>query len=121
MVYLKLSEAFIFLNIPSELQDVSQPNTVPLPLLTDKKLEVSSELESGELRNDSDIPMPVTSTPKDIEKKDDLKQNRARRSPSFWEDSIHNYPTKYRDDRHRESNRWSNKFHRENRYDKKSW
>lgn len=119
MVYLKLSEAFIFLNIPSELQDVSQPKTVPLPLLTNKKLDVSSVLESGELRSNNDIPMPITSTPKDIDKKDDLKQNRARRSPSFWEDSVL-YPTKYRDDRHRDSNRWSNKFHRDNRYDKKS-
>lgn len=121
MVYLKLSEAFVFLNLPSELEDVSQSNSVPSPLLTKKKLDISL-LEPGELNSDCDIHKPITSTPKDvIEKKDDQKLNRGRRSPSFWEDSVHNYPVKYRDDRHRDSNRWSNKFHRDNRYDKKSW
>lgn len=118
-MYLNLSETFTFLDLISESNNVqlSSPNTSQF-ITTNKTLDVISEMESGELRDDEEITIPVTSsTPKNcVEIKND-KDNRARRSPSFWDDSVHNYPMRHRDDRHRETNRRQNKTHRN--YDRK--
>lgn len=124
MVYLNLSEAFTFLDIPSELNNMSSLNPTTAPLITNKLLDVTPEIECDRLDDNIDK-IPVTSTPKDfIEKKSDERQDRARRSPSFWEDSLHNYPVKYRDDKYWESNRYrKNHRDRDNRYEynKKTW
>lgn len=119
MVYLHLSEKFIFLDILSELDStqLSDQITSPSPLITiNKKLGEISEIESGELTYDEEILIPVTSTPKDGFKIKNDKNNRARRSPSIWEDSFHNYPIRHRDNRHRETNYLQNNIHR--KYDK---
>lgn len=124
MVHLHLSEVFTFLDIPSKLNNIQQSTSNVSPLITNSKaLDVTPEIVVNELVNDDNILMHATSTPKDIiEKQVNDRQNRERRSPSFWDDSIHNYPiNKYRDDRHRESNRWKNKSYRDNRHDKKYW
>lgn len=119
MVCLTLSEAFILLDIPLEANHFqSVVNPVTSPLVTDQSFDVTPKLELGELEND-DIIMPVTSTPKDADVKySDEKQSRSRRSPSFWEDSVHNYPLKYNNDRFRNSNIRRNSY-RDNRYDNK--
>lgn len=111
MVNLKLTEPFSLLDIPSELNNEQPSNSNCSSFITNKELDVTPEIEPGELGNDNS---PVTSTPKDAIVKNEEKKNRTRRSPSFWEDSVHNYPVKHRDDRYRESNSWRN-----NRYDKK--
>lgn len=120
MLHLTLSDTFTFLDIPSELNNVQLSNSITPPLITKELLDVTSKIEAGELGEiyDDDITMPATSTPKDVfEKKIDERQNRMRRSPSFWDDSVHNYPVKQRYDRHRDSsNCWRNK--RDSRYDK---
>ncbi|XP_029345669.1 uncharacterized protein LOC100572770 isoform X1 [Acyrthosiphon pisum] len=117
-VYLNLSETFTFLDILSESNNVQLSDPITSQLITtNKTLDVIPKMESGELRNDEEITIPVTSTPKNcVEIKND-KDNRARRSPSFWEDSVHNYPIRHRDDRHRETNRWQNKTY--HNYDRK--
>lgn len=118
MVSLNLSKTFIYLDIPSELNHVHPSNPITSPLITTKLTSyVTPELESGELWNDEEIHIPMPSIPKnDFEIKDE-KDNRTRRSPSFWNDSVHSYPIKYRDNRHRELKRWQNKIH--DKYDKK--
>ncbi|XP_022171206.1 uncharacterized protein LOC111034342 isoform X2 [Myzus persicae] len=110
MVYLNVSEAFTFLDIPSELKNVQTLNPIISPSITTNKiLKVTPKIESCKLENDAKILMPVTSTPiDDVETKNE-KDDRARRSPSFWDDSVHNYPIKHRENRH-----WQNKI-----YDKK--
>lgn len=120
VVCLTLSEAFTLLDIPSEPNCVqSVVNPVASPLITDQTLDVTPEIEPGAL--ESDDSMPVTSTPKDADiKHSNEKQNRSRRSPSFWDDSVHNYPLKYKNDRHRNSNLRRNNY-RDNRYDNKYW
>lgn len=122
MVYLSLSEKFTFLDIPSELN--SEPfNLISSPKTT-KALDITPEIEPGELDRDSII-LPVTSTPKDIvENKSSERQNRARRSPSLWEDSVHNYPVKHRNDRHRDiRHRESNQYksYKDRRYSTQFW
>lgn len=125
MVHLHLSEAFTFLDIPSELNSIQLSTPIVSPLITNSKtLDVTPEIVVNELVNDDDdVVIPVTSTPKDTDEKQiKEKPNRDRRSPSLWDDSDYNYPTsKYRNDRHRESNRWKNTGYRDNRYDKKYW
>lgn len=118
MVNLHLTEPFSLLDIPSELNNEQLCNSNCSSFITNKELDVTPKLETGELRED-DSPIPVTSTPKDAIVKNEERKNRIRRSPSFWEDSVHNYPVKHRDDRYRESNNWRNKSSRDNRYDKK--
>jgi len=106
MVYLHLSEKFILLDLLSELDSTQLSDPITSPLITvNKKLGDISEIESGELTNDEEVLIPVTSTPKDggVKIKND-KNNRARRSPSIWEDSFHNYPIRPRDNRYRETN-----------------
>lgn len=123
MVYLNLSETFTFLDIPSEVHNVQSFNQIASPLITtNRELDITPEIEAGELVGTDEIFVPASSTPKDIEKKMEDRQNRERRSPSFWKDSVHNYPiNKYRENhRHRESNHWRNKSYRENYYDKKN-
>ncbi|CAI6360481.1 unnamed protein product [Macrosiphum euphorbiae] len=117
-VHLNLSETFTFLDILSESNNVQLSDPITSQLITtNKMLDVIPEMESSKLRNDEEIIIPVTSTPKNcVEIKND-KDNRARRSPSFWEDSVHNYPIRHRNDRHRETNRWQNKAH--HNYDRK--
>ncbi|XP_026818114.1 uncharacterized protein LOC113557035 [Rhopalosiphum maidis] len=118
MVYLNVSETFTFLDIPSELNNVQPSDPIASPLITtNKMLDITPKMQSGELENDEDLLMPVTSTPKDDVEIKNEKDDRTRRSPSFWDDSVHNYPIKHRDDRHRDSNRWQNKTH--HKYDKK--
>jgi len=109
MVYLNLSEKFDFLEILSELNNVQLFDPITSQLMTtNKTFDTNLEMESGELRDDEEIFISVNHTPKTgFEIKND-KDNRARRSPSFWEDSVHNYPIRHRDDRHRETNRWQN-------------
>lgn len=125
MVNLHLTEPFSLLDIPSELND-EQPSDlhcssfITTKTITTKELDVTPEIEAGELKKDNS-PIPVTSTPKDAIMKNEERKNRIRRSPSFWEDSVHNYPVKHRDDRYRESNSWRNKCNRDSRYDKKYW
>jgi len=115
MVYLSLSETYTFLDLHSELNNLPLSNS---PLITNKVLDVTTKVEPGEIGDDNDVVMPLTSTPKDIaDKKSEEKQNRARRSPSLWDDSIHNYPIKYRDDRHRDlSNRRRNNYRYDTKY-----
>jgi len=117
MVYLNVSETFTFLDIPSELNNVQPSEPIVSPLITNKMLDITPKMQSGELENDEELLMPVTSTPKDDVEIKNEKDDRTRRSPSFWDDSVHNYPIKHRDDRHRDSNRWQNKTH--HKYDKK--
>lgn len=117
MVYLNVSEIFTFLDIPSELNNVQPSDPIASPLITtNKMLDITPKMESGELE-DEKLLMPVTSTPKDDVDIRNEKDDRTRRSPSFWNDSVHNYPIKHRDDRHRDSNRWQNKTY--HKYDKK--
>jgi len=117
MVYLHLSEKFIFLDILSELDSTQLSDPITSPLITvNKKLGDISEIESGELTNDEEILIPVTSTPKDSVKIKNDKNNRARRSPSIWEDSFHNYPIRHRNNRYRETSYLQNNIHR--KYDK---
>lgn len=121
MVYLSLSEKFTFLDIPSELNSVQPLNSLSSSSITTKALDVTPEIEPGELDSDSNI-LPVTSTPKDIvESKSSERKNRERRSPSFWEDSVHNYPVKYRNDRHRESSCWQNIRYNDNKHSPQFW
>lgn len=123
MVYLNLSETFTFLDISSEVHNVQPSNQNDSPLITsNRELDITPEIEPGELISNDEIFVPASSTPKDIEKKIEKRQNRARRSPSFWEDSVHNYPiNKYRENHwHRESNHRRNKSYRANYYDKKN-
>ncbi|XP_060872442.1 uncharacterized protein MAL13P1.304-like [Metopolophium dirhodum] len=118
-VYLNLSETFTYLDILSESNNVQLSDPITSQLITtNKTLDVIPERESGKLlRNDEEIIIPVTSTSINcVEIKND-KNNRARRSPSFWEDSVHNYPIRHRDNRHKETNRWQNKTH--HNYDRK--
>jgi len=119
MVHLHLSEAFTFLDIPSELNSIQLSTPIVSPLITNSKTLDTTPEVVNELVNDGDVLIPATSTPKDT----DENQNRDRRSPSLWNDTDnYNYPTnKYRDDRHWESNRWKNTGYRDNRYDKKYW
>ncbi|XP_022177524.1 uncharacterized protein LOC111038643 isoform X2 [Myzus persicae] len=118
MVYLNLSGTFTFLDIPSELNNVQLSDPITSQLITtNKTLDSTLEMESGELRDDEEILIPVTSTPKSSFEMKNEKDNRARRSPSFWEDSVLNYSIRHRDDRYRETNRWPNKTHRN--YDRK--
>ncbi|CAI6363275.1 unnamed protein product [Macrosiphum euphorbiae] len=112
MVKLNVSEIFTLLDIASELDLIASPS-----ITTNKILDVTPKIESGELENDKKILMPVTSTPKDNVDIKIEKDDRSRRSPSFWDDSVHNYPIKHRDDRYREKNRRQNKIH--NKYDYK--
>ncbi|XP_029346505.1 putative leucine-rich repeat-containing protein DDB_G0290503 isoform X2 [Acyrthosiphon pisum] len=112
MVKLNVSEIFTLLDIVSELDPIASPS-----ITTNKMLDVTPKIESGELDNDEKILMPVTSTPKDNVETKIEKDDRGRRSPSFWDDSVHNYPIKHRDNRYREKNRWQNKIH--NKYDYK--
>ncbi|XP_025205135.1 uncharacterized protein LOC112601640 [Melanaphis sacchari] len=116
LVYLNASETFTFLDIPSELNNTQLSDPIASPsLTTNKMLDITPKMECGELEND--VLIPVTSTPKDdIEIKNE-KNDRTRRSPSFWDDSVYNYPIKHRDDRHRDINRRQNKTH--HKYDKK--
>ncbi|KAE9535994.1 hypothetical protein AGLY_007895 [Aphis glycines] len=117
MVYLNVSEIFTFLDIPSELNNVQPSDSIASPLITTNKiLDITPKTESGELE-DEELLMPVTSTPKDDVVIKNEKDDKNRRSPSFWDDSVHNYPIKHRDDRHRDSNRWQNKTY--HKYDKK--
>lgn len=120
MVYINLSESFNLLDIPSTLNNTASLNPVTSPLITKKLLDITPKMEFSQIKDNEDIPM--TSTPRDYtEKKSNERQERQerlRRSPSFWEDSISNYPIKYRDDKHRESNSFRNKNHRD-RYDNK--
>jgi len=119
VVYLNLSETFTFLDILSDSNNVQLSDPINSQLIaTNKTLHIIPEMESGELRDDEEIIIPVTSTPKNcVEIKND-KDNRTRRSPSFWDDSLHNYPIRHRgDERNRETNRWQNKTHRN--YDRK--
>jgi len=111
-VKLNVSEIFTLLNIASELDPI-----VSQSITTNKMLDVTPKIESCELENDEKIVMPVTSTPKENVGIKIEKDDRDRRSPSFWDDSVHNYPIKHRDDRYREKNRWQNKIH--NKYDYK--
>lgn len=118
MIHLNLSESFTFLDIPSELNSSQVSTSIISPLTTNSKaLAITSEIEINEMVHNC---MPATSTPKDIDEKQiNERQNRERRSPSFWDNSFRNYPiNKYRNDRHRESNRWKNKIYRDNRHDK---
>ncbi|VVC36347.1 Hypothetical protein CINCED_3A023707 [Cinara cedri] len=84
--------------------------------------DVTHVKEAGKLEDNGDILISVTSTPKDVAvKKNENKLCRERRSPSFWENSVHvNYRNKYKDDRHKESYRWQKTNYRD-RYDKKYW
>ncbi|XP_050055641.1 metacaspase-2-like isoform X2 [Aphis gossypii] len=117
MVYLHLSEKFIFLDILSELDSTQLSDPITSTLITvNKKLGDISEIESGELTNDEEILIPITSTPKDGVKIKNDKNNRARRSPSIWEDSFHNYPIRHRNNRYRETSYLQNNIHR--KYDK---
>lgn len=117
MVYLNVSEIFTFLDIPSELNNVQPSDPIASPLITtNRMLDITPKMESGELE-DQELLVPVTSTPKDYVDIKNEKNDRTRRSPSFWDDSVHNYPIKHRDDRHRDSNRWQNKTY--HKYDKK--
>ncbi|XP_025411556.1 uncharacterized protein LOC112684318 [Sipha flava] len=118
LVNLQLTEPFSLLDIPSELNNEQPSNPNCSSFITTKELDVTPEIEPGELKKD-DSPIPVTSTPKDAIVKSEERKNRFRRSPSFWEDSIHNYPVNHRDDRYRESNSWQSKSNRDRRYDKK--
>lgn len=120
MVSLSLSAPFTLLNIPSKLNRMQSDNPTISPSKENKSLDSTPKLEAGELEDD-EIIMPGTSTPKDaVEKQRNKDQSRSRRSPSFWEDSSHNYPNKHRDDRCRES-KWQNKDHRGHKYDHKYW
>lgn len=114
MVKLNVSEIFTLLDIASELDLIASPSKT-----TNKVLDVTPKLENCELENDEEILMPVTSTPKDIVEIKIEKDDRGRRSPSFWDDSVHNYPIKHRDDRYRDTNHWQNKIH--NKYDYKPY
>lgn len=120
MVYLIVSEKFTCLNIPSELNDVQPSDPSTLPLITrHKALEFTPEIKSDELVNNEETLQSMTSTLKDyVETKDD-KVNRARRSPSLWNDSVHNYPTKHRGDRPREIRHRQNKIN--HKYDMKKY
>lgn len=116
MVYINLSESFNLLDIPSTLYNTASLNPVTSPLITKNLLDITPKMEFSQIKDNEDIPM--TSTPRDYtEKKSNERQERLRRSPSFWEDSNTNYPIKYRD-KHRESNSFRNKNHRD-RYDNK--
>jgi len=113
VVYLNLSETFTFLDILSELNNVQPSDSITRQLMTtNKTLDTILGLEIGELRNDEEKFIPVTSTPKNGVEIINDKDNRARRSPSFWEDSVYKYPIRNRDERHRETNRWQNTTHR---------
>ncbi|XP_026821872.1 uncharacterized protein LOC113560292 [Rhopalosiphum maidis] len=117
MVYLNLSEPFIFLDILSESNNIQLSNSITSPLITiNKTLDDISEIESGELTNDEEILMPVPKTLKNDVKIRNDKDNTARRSPSIWEASFHNYPTRYRDNKHRVTNCLQNKIY--HKYDK---
>ncbi|XP_050537134.1 putative uncharacterized protein DDB_G0282133 isoform X2 [Daktulosphaira vitifoliae] len=114
VVCIQLSPNFDLLNIPSELNNFQQNIS---PLISKNLLNVTSELEDGELVND--VENLMTSTPKEIyDKKNVDKQSRIRRSPSFWEDSIH-YLYKYRDDKHKDTSYRRSNNYRENRYEQK--
>lgn len=119
MVYLSLSKSFTLLDMPSELNNLQPSNLISSPLSSNKSLDITPKLEAGEYEEtDDEILVPVTSTPKDIaDRKSHEKSSRSRKSPSFWEDSLHNYPTKHRSDRHIESSRRRN--NRDHRYDSK--
>lgn len=122
MVHISLSELFNLLDIPSTLNTTPPLNPITSPLITRKMLDVTQKLECGEIEDNVDIPM--TSTPRDFaEKKNNERQERMRRSPSYWDDSNHNYPIKYRDNKHRDSNscRKNHRDTRYDRYDKKQW
>lgn len=117
MVYLHLSEKFIFLDILSELDSTQLTYPITSPLISvNEKLGDIAEIESGELTNDEETLIPVTSTPKDGTKIKNDKNNRARRSPSIWEDSFHNYPIRHKNNRHRETSYLQNNIH--HKYDK---
>jgi len=117
MVYLNVSESFTFLDIPSELKNIQISNPTASPsLTTNKMLDVTPKIDSCELEN-AEIYIPVTSTPKDCVEINNVKDDRSRRSPSFWDDSVQNYPIKHREDRHRETSRRQNKIH--HKYDQK--
>ncbi|KAL5236401.1 hypothetical protein ACI65C_003811 [Semiaphis heraclei] len=119
LVYLNVSESFTFLDIPSELKNVQTSNPIASPSITTNKiLDFTSKIESNELEN-AEIFIPVTSTPKDYVELKNVKDDRSRRSPSFWDDSVQNYPIKHRDDRYWETNRRKNKIH--HKYDQKYW
>jgi len=119
MVCLNVSESFTFLDIPSELKNVQTSNPIVSPSITTNKiLDVTPKIESSELEN-AEILRPVTSTPKDYVELKNVKDDRSRRSPSFWDDSVQNYPIKHREDRHWETNRRQNKIH--HKYDQKYW
>lgn len=168
MGYLNLSDFITLFSLQSSNNIVQSSNTITSPLINriNSKLDVTHEIEAGELKNDDDddddVLIPITSTPKDVAvkkiedkpcrerrskklnlshskeigklEKDGISvgntskdaavkktENRERRSPSFWEDSVHiNYRNKYKEDRYKESNRWQNKSYRD-RYDKKHW
>lgn len=114
MVKLNVSEIFTLLDIASKFDVIASPSKT-----INKILDVTPKIENSELENNEEILMPVTSTPKDNVEIKIEKDDRGRRSPSFWDDSVHNYPIKHRDDRYRDTNHWQNKIH--NKYDYKPY
>lgn len=75
-------------------------------------VDVTLKIGSGELEDDEK--MSATSILKDnVETK--IEKNDRSRSSYFWDDSVHDYPIKYRDNRiHWETNLWQNKTHHKN-------
>lgn len=104
MVYLNLSDKFTLLDLPSESHNIQSSSSISSISINNRVLDTTPDIETGELlESDTEVTIPITSTPKDVpEKKIDERQ-------------------KYRDDRYRDvSNNWRNNY-RDNRYNNNYW
>ncbi|XP_050439509.1 uncharacterized protein LOC126844991 isoform X2 [Adelges cooleyi] len=111
MVHLCLSPILALFDLPSEITSKLVNSNSPLTLSSKKPVVKTSELEVGELVDDDNTFVSTSFPPKDIID----RKNNARRSPSFWEDSVH----KHKSDRGKESNHWRKTTRKDDRYDAK--